>query len=290
VPRGDVDDMTHRSLPQRAVDVLRGTEAAAPPAAPCDLDQEHVAELGVGCQHPRAGLPAVERHCGLPLHGCRCTHGRRDLGDAAVVLIGDPVSGRQVDPWHGGQGVEGRPPPAHMSGQRLHQRIQYRLDLTDQKSVKEVRQGLGVQRSAGSAGDHHGIAAAALGRCHGDAAQVEHGDRIGVVQFVAEREGDHIELAQRGLRFQRRERAPRPREHPLLAGIWPEGPLADDVETVIEQTIDGMHAEIGHADMIGVGIDQGDPEFATVVLANGSHFAGKPLLRPAPLGTGAHFS
>ncbi|KKK69039.1 hypothetical protein LCGC14_2938020 [marine sediment metagenome] len=38
-----------------------------------------------------------------------------------------------------------------------------------------------------------------------------------------------------------------------------------------------MNAQVGHADIVGVGIDEGDREPAPPVFDDGARFAGKPL-------------
>ena len=56
----------------------------------------------------------------------------------------------------------------------------------------------------------------------------------------------------------------------------PEGPFADDVGVAIEQVVDGMDAQVGHADIIRIGVDKGDGEPPPPVLNDGSLFPGKP--------------
>jgi len=57
---------------------------------------------------------------------------------------------------------------------------------------------------------------------------------------------------------------------------FPEGSFTNNLTIAIEQAIDGMNSQVGHAYMIGVGIDKGDRDSASPVFDDGALLSGEP--------------
>jgi hypothetical protein len=108
-----------------------------------------------------------------------------------------------------------------------------------------------------------------LGGMKRDAACPEHLYHVEVVELIGNGEGKYGEVREWPPRFQ----ADRCRV--LL--LFPECPLADNVAVVVEQFIDGVDAQVGHAQVVRVRVNQGDGQPAPPVLDNGALFAREDL-------------
>jgi hypothetical protein len=60
-----------------------------------------------------------------------------------------------------------------------------------------------------------------------------------------------------------------------LVFSFPEDSLTDNVFIAIQEAVDGMNAETGNTDLVGVGVDEGDGESAPPVFDNGALLPGK---------------
>jgi hypothetical protein len=95
---------------------------------------------------------------------------------------------------------------------------------------------------------------------------------IEVVQLIVDGEGQDREIGQRALGFKGQ------------GGLWsvpvilfPEGPFADNIGVVIQEAIDGVEAQVGHAEVVGVRVDEGNGQSPAPVLIDGAGFAGKAV-------------
>jgi hypothetical protein len=82
------------------------------------------------------------------------------------------------------------------------------------------------------------------------AAGFENARYIEVIDLIGDGKGNHSEIRERPLRFQRQKRA-------LLSAIlfFPEGSFTNDIAIAVQQAIDGMDPQAGHASIIGVRVD-----------------------------------
>ena len=107
----------------------------------------------------------------------------------------------------------------------------------------------------------------AIGRAQRQTGQAQHRQDVGVVPLEGDREGEHVEVVERGLRLEGDE--PRilldQRLQLLLGGQ--EHPLADRVGVIVEEPVDGLEAEVGHPHEIRVGEGQPDPHAVDVRLS-----------------------
>ena len=128
-----------------------------------------------------------------------------------------------------------------------------------------------------AAGDDQGVVGLAALGVQGDAAQVEHGQDVGVADLVLEREPDHVEPIQRGEGLQAVQRQLVPAEGGLEVGQGGEDPLAGPVGGV-HQAVEHLEAVVAHAQGVGVGEGQAErPPGRPVVLADAVHLAPQVL-------------
>jgi hypothetical protein len=111
-----------------------------------------------------------------------------------------------------------------------------------------------------------------LGGIEGNTGSFEDPDYVQAIDFIAHRKGKHGKIGKRPLRLdtdgERRTRR---------VFLLPESPLADHAGIAIQQTVDSVNAQAGHADVIGIGVDKCDGEPAPPVFDNRAMFSRKPL-------------
>ena len=256
-----------------------GAEAAAPQAATRHLGEEEVAELGLGrLDDPRGGDPGEIGH-EAARHPPRRPVERREAGDPAGAGPGvgvlDLVEPRHVGPRQVGQLAQqpGAGPPG-LAPQPGQERRHQLLPLADEDGVEEGGHRLGVDLHGDAAGHHQGVALVAIGGPQREAGPIQELEQVDEVVLEGEREGHHVELAERRARLHRARRAAVLRqEHPLAAGGV----------VVVEEPVDGVEAEVGHRHPLGVRVAQGHPEAATGVLADGAARQGGGIHPRPPL-------
>ena len=89
---------------------------------------------------------------------------------------------------------------------------------------------------------------------------------VPVVLLEGERERHHVEVAQRPARLDR------PR---LPAVLRQEGPLAGRARIGVEEAVDGVQAEVGHPEPVGVRVHERDAQAAAGLLADRAALAGR---------------
>jgi hypothetical protein len=190
----------------------------------------------------------------------------------AVRRVAGLVPIRDVDTLEVDEPVEERLAVAVPVPIRLHELADQLLALADDDEVHERRDRLRVRERAHPAHQHERVVRAAVGRAQRDAGHVQQPQDVDVVPLVRHREADHLEVGQRplGLERQRRRRSP---SHLVEVGrIGEEDALADHVAQRVQVAVDRLEAEVGHADGVGVRVDERDRDAAAPVLAD------RPLL------------
>ncbi len=174
---------------------------------------------------------------------------------AAVLVENRLVKSRHVGPIHGGcnpgELVFSRERRVALHGfpEVAHDR-QAGLAVADDEQINERREQLGILR-AGPAGNHQGVVVAPLIGMEGNAAKVEHGENIGVADFVLKREPNHIEFAQRRERFQAVQGQFVVAERLLEIRQGREGTLASPAE-IVHQAVEDLEAMMTHPQGIGI--------------------------------------
>ncbi len=122
------------------------------------------------------------------------------------------------------------------------------LAFADHERVEHRSQRLGVGSDAGTAGNKQRVGFVSVFSPQGNAGLLQHGNDVEVVQLEGEGESQYRKVGQRALRFQRN-------RHTVL---FMEDPFTDYVRLLVEEAVDDMHSQVGHADAVGVGIGNGD--------------------------------
>ena len=165
-------------------------------------------------------------------------------------------------------------PPLSAGGAiQLHQLHGQILALAQTDEVDEVGQRLGVVHG-GAAGDDQRRKAGSLRGVKGDAGQIQHIQDGGKRHLVAHGKGHDVEVGDGVAGFQREKRHIRPAQ--LLLHVAPRGkhPLAPDAVHPVHDAVQDAHAQIGHADLVGVRKAEGDAGIhLRLVLQHGVIFA-----------------
>ena len=259
----------------RPVDLPFETESAAATAAFADLEQRHVAVLGIGRLHggDRAeGVDLLEP----TLHDDR---GRAPVGprlvDGAVGRVGDVMALGHVDTLEAHEAVQKRLAVAVAVAIGLHQLADQLLALTDDDEVHERCDRLRIGERADPAHEHERIVRPAVAGAQRDLRQIEQAQDVDVVALIGDREADHLEIGQRALRLERQRRRRCPPHLLEVRGFGHEHALADHVGQRIEMAIDRLEAEVRHPDSVGIGIDERDRDAAAPVAVHGPLLGGQ---------------
>ena len=184
--------------PDGAVDEPRLTEAAAPDAAPHDLQHRPVVDhLGVGDDEGVGIKDLVEvPDDALGDFGGSAVFGG-DGGDGAVLMIGHVVKGGDVHAGDLGGVLQKSLFVPFAGGAVLLVEVDHfqhdLLALAQLEAVEEVAERLGVH-GAGAAGEDDGVVVGAVLRQGVDARQVQHVEDVGVGKLVLQRKSQEVEL------------------------------------------------------------------------------------------------
>ena len=153
------------------------------------------------------------------------------------------------------------------------------LSFTDHEGVEAVGQRQRVGDHGCAAGDHDRRALVAVDAERRDAGGLQGPDHVVVVDLVGERVGDDGEVGQRALGFDR-DRSERAVVAALVGGRRVvERAFADHIGACVEQRVDRLQAEIRHAEVVGVGVDEREREATAPVFGHGAGFGGQPTAR-----------
>ena len=187
-------------------------------------------------------------------HGRCIAHGR-DRFDGAVFVVGDVVEGRDIDaPDVGGRFQEfflGRAPLLvfFVEVEEIHHDF---LPVAQHEEVEKVGDGFRVA-GAGAAAHDEVFQVMPVLREQRDAAEFEHVETGRERHLVLEGEPDEVELCE-GRTGLEREQGQAHFAH-LFLHVEPgrEDPLAVGVLPLVDEVVEDLDAEVGHADLIGVG-------------------------------------
>ena len=111
---------------------------------------------------------------------------------------------------------------------------------------------------AGTAGDDERMIERAILAVQRDAAEVEHGQDVGVADLVLQAEADQVEVAQRREGFQAVERQAGAAQLGLEIEPRREGPFAGPLRIVVHDRVQDLQAVMAHAERVGVGKGQAE--------------------------------
>ena len=143
-----------------------------------------------------------------------------------------------------------------IEGNDLHGTL---LALAQGEEIEEIRQGLGVE-GADTAGEDDILQALPVLGMEGNARQTQHVQHIGVGHLIADGEGHQIEVLHGVLAFQRPQGEAVLFHSLLHVAQGGEDTLAPDAVHFVHDAVENAHAQVGHADLIGIRETEGDPD------------------------------
>ena len=255
--------------------VVPGPAEPAQVRAPAhDFHEQPRAEFGVGGEdHRRWRVGAGRRGQRGLAHRQGDAGPRRRLEglDGAAFAVPHVHERRHVEPAFTGERSE-QPVPVGCGADLAHERGHQHLALAGRHHVGERRERFGVDEGHRPADDDQRVAGAPLRGVERQPGQAQEADEVGVVPFERDREREHVEVPHRraGLHGCQGTRALERRRQ--LAPPGQEHALAHDVVQAVEQPVDGLEAQVGHPDPIGVRERERDAQPAGVRLAHVADF------------------
>ena len=251
-----VADKLGAALPEGTVELACLTEAAAADTAAQHLDTGAV----LHCAHKRHHKVFRWGKAVHILHDGLC-HARRHAGavgrdslDAAILLVGHIVEGRHIDT---GELCQLQQQPLFIPAllfALLHggtDVLQHLLALTKLHHIKEVCHRLGVAYT-GAARDDERPPLITVGGPQRDARQAQHCQNIRVAQLIFKREADNVKIRQRIFAFKAVQRNVQPLHLGLHVRPWHKGALTPPVFVAVQNIVQDLLAQKGHADLIGI--------------------------------------
>ena len=148
-----------------------------------------------------------------------------------------------------------------------HERIRHGLELPDEHRIEERPEGsrIGNRRTAC---DHHRLIVASILPARVDSPQVQDVQQVGQSELVADGKADQVEITQRRSAFQATERqAVRPQLRLEIPGGG-ENPLAGHTVQCVELLVQVADGQIGHADLVQIGVGDGNAQQTGRILAH----------------------
>ena len=135
------------------------------------------------------------------------------------------------------------------------------LAVAQHGGVDEVGDRFGVERSV-AAGDDDGVIVGAVGRLDRDAGEVERVQHVGVAEFGGERDSEDVERADRSVRVDGELRNAVLAHQRLEVGPHRIGAFDQHAVEFAEHLVQDLHALVGQADLVGVGVHQAPADVA----------------------------
>ena len=129
--------------------------------------------------------------------------------------------------------------------------LQHLLTLAQLHDIEEISHRLGIA-DAGAARDDERPAGVTVRRAQRDARQAQHSQNIGVAKLVFQREADDVKIRQRVLAFEAVERDIQPFHLLFHVGPGHECALTPPVFVAVEDIVQNLFAQEGHADLVGI--------------------------------------
>ena len=244
-------------------------EAAAAHAAAEELDVDLVLDdLGRGDDgigRVRGGVKILDDAL-LHLFG-RAVDGR-DGSDRAVVVIGDVIQAGHIDAADlRSLAQKGLLAPALglCPAQEREELVVHLLALADDEEVHKGRHRLAVHAGR-AAREHDRQEVGPVRAAQRDAGHVEHVEHGGVGHLIADGEGQNVKLGKAVAAFERIEGHARLFHFLVHVAPRSEGALAPDEGQAVHRFIQDLHAQIRHADLIGVREAEGQAELHLVLV------------------------
>ena len=179
---------------------------------------------------------------------------RRDGGHHAGLPVSHLIERRHIQARNtGGRRQQFPPAPPLISGAavKLQQLQQHILPFAQTENVDKGRQRLGFV-GAGPAGDDQRALLPPVRRPQRQSGQVQQVEHIGIGQFIAQGEADHVKPRDRVAALQSVKGKSFAAHLGLHVSPGCEYPLTPDAFLLIQQPIQDAHAQVGHADLISI--------------------------------------
>ena len=208
------------------------------------------------------------------LHDALCHARRRAVqrGDRGQRAVGIPLVAVQrrhihaLDLRHGAEKFRSAPALAFGAAIELQNFRRALLALADGEEIDEIRQRLRVIYACAARKDHM-LQSRAVGRMQRHAGQAQHIEHVRVAHLIADGKGNEVELRHRVAALKRIQR-----QAVCAHGILHITPRGKDALTphalhAVHDRIEDAHAEIRHADLIGIRKAEGNAQLnAALVL------------------------
>ena len=248
------------AVTDRAIDIARLTETTATDTAAEQLQRHailHDLRRGHDGLDGEIGLVHILHDALLHLNGG--TLERNDLLDGSVIVVLDVIEAGDIEPLDLGGGNEElvlAPTLAACLAVQLNQLHRHIFTLAQGDDVDKVRHGLGVIHGC-TACDHQGGQTLTLGGVERDIGKIQHVEDGGERHLIAHGKGHNIKIGNGVARLEAKERnvvLPH-----LLFHVAPgsKHTLTPYAVHLIHDTVENTHAQVGHADLIGVGETKG---------------------------------
>ena len=150
--------------------------------------------------------------------------------------------------------------------------------VADDHRVREIRQRLGVDVGNRAADQHDRIEGRPVRRENGDAGEFQDADQVRVIVLKGNGESHDVARTKRQAGLQGNQRLAGPGQGIQVGWFREKGPLADDVVPFVQVAVHGLKPQVGHAQVVGIGIRQGDTDgLPAGFLVYGPAFAGEGL-------------
>ena len=133
------------------------------------------------------------------------------------------------------------------------------LAFAEDEGVDEPGHRLGVEGAAAPGNDERMLLRAVGGK-ERDAAQVQHVEDVRVGQLVLEGEAEDIEFVQRTAILQAPEKRALFAQLRLHVLPWGIGAFGEDIGDLVEDVVEDTDAHVGHADVVGVRVSEGEAD------------------------------
>ena len=144
--------------------------------------------------------------------------------------------------------------------------------------VREFRQRLRVDVGNRAADQHDRIVVGPVSREYGYAGEFQDTDQVRVVVLEGDGEGHDVARTEWQPRFQRNQWLAGFGQNFQVGRFREKGPFADHVVPFVQVPVDGLKTQIRHAQVVGIGIHQGDSNGLSVqFLVYGPTLAGEGL-------------
>ena len=99
----------------------------------------------------------------------------------------------------------------------------------------------------------NGVAFLPVAGADRNAAHIQHIQNVGIAHFILQGETHNIKLIQGMAAFQRKQRPPRRFQFPPHIRPRHTDPLAQGIGQVVQDTVEDLHAQMAHGDLVGIG-------------------------------------